>query len=409
MNLPLFIARRTAKSKSSTQSTMVTIATLAVAVSIAVMIITIAVVAGFKKQIHNTIRDLSADITVTDLAAIYGAEIRPIDSHGGIDKIFAKTQGIESISPYAMRGCILRSETASTGVVVKGIDSFNNKALATAIVDGALPQMAESRRKELLLPQEVADKLRVKVGQRVELLNIATEELPEAELFKVCGTYRPMGHTPIAILFSDIRNVQKSNGWQSHTVSGFEIRVADDYDPQSVADQINMLLFEEYEGSENLSAVSARELFANIFAWLDTHNINATVITVIMFIVALFNMITAMLILLFERTHMVGILKSLGMANNKIRRIFLYQAATIVGRGMVWGNGVAIVLILIQKYIGVIKLDASAYFVTQVPVSIGVAEVMIINIIFAAAILTLLFASTMIVSRIEPSEAVKYE
>ena len=128
-----------------------------------------------------------------------------------------------------------------------------------------------------------------------------------------------------------------------------------------------------------------------------------------MFIVALFNMVTALLILLFERTRMVGILKSLGMNNRSVREIFLYQAARIVGKGLAIGNGVAIALIIIQKYTGVIKLDSSAYFVSQVPVSIGIAEILIINTIFAAAILSLLFVATAIVSRIEPAESVKYE
>ena len=128
-----------------------------------------------------------------------------------------------------------------------------------------------------------------------------------------------------------------------------------------------------------------------------------------MFIVALFNMITALLILLFERTRMVGILKSLGMANGPIRQIFLYQAARIVGIGLAIGNGVALLLILIQKYSGVVKLDAAAYFVTQVPVSIGVAEILIINTIFATVLLALLFVVTAIVAKIRPSEAVKYE
>jgi lipoprotein-releasing system permease protein len=203
--------------------------------------------------------------------------------------------------------------------------------------------------------------------------------------------------------------VQKINLWPSDTYSGFEIYTAEGTDNYTLSEMINGYLFESYEGSENLSSVSAEQIYSNIFAWLETHDINATVIVVIMFIVALFNMITALLILLFERTRMVGILKSLGMANGSIRQIFLYQAARIVGIGLAIGNGVALLLILIQKYSGVVKLDAAAYFVTQVPVSIGVAEILIINTIFATVLLALLFVVTAIVAKIRPSEAVKYE
>ena len=218
-----------------------------------------------------------------------------------------------------------------------------------------------------------------------------------------------MGEMPVPIALTDIRNVQKKNGWQSGTLSGFEIRTSEGVDNYSLSEQINNSLFEDYTGDANLSSVSAEQLYSNIFTWLETHDINATVIITIMFIVALFNMITALLIMLFERTRMVGILKSLGMSNSSIRQIFLYQAARIITIGLIVGNAIAIVLILVQKYTGVIKLDSSAYFVSQVPVSIGVVEILIINTIFATAILALLFAVTAIVSQIKPSEAVKYE
>ena len=410
MNLPLFIARRTAQSSVSTQKTMVRIATLAVAISVAVMVVTIAVVAGFRQQIRASISDFAADIVVTDLATIYGAEFRPITQNSSLTAIFDSLEGVESISPYAMRGCVVRSQSDATGLVIKGIDSFTGKsAIFDAIVEGSAPRIEQQRYKELLLPQQTAQKLGVKSGERVELLTLSDGKPPKRELFKVSGIYRTMGEMPIAIALTDIRNVQRINGWQSGTLSGYEIRTSDGVDNYTLSEQINLALFEDYDGTENLSSVSAEQLYSNIFAWLETHDINATVIIVIMFIVALFNMITALLIMLFERTRMVGILKSLGMNNGSIRQIFIYQAARIVTIGLTIGNAIAVALILVQRYTGVIKLDSSAYFVSQVPVSIGVVEILIINIIFAVAILALLFGVTAIVAQIKPSEAVKYE
>ena len=410
MNLPLFIARRTAQSSVSTQKTMVRIATLAVAISVAVMVVTIAVVAGFRREIRASISDFAADIVVTDLATIYGAEFRPIIQNSSLAAIFDSLEGVESISPYAMRGCVVRSQSDATGLVIKGIDSFTGKsAIIEAIVEGSAPRIGQQRYKELLLPQQTAQKLGVKSGERVELLTLSDGKPPKRELFKVSGTYRTMGEMPIAIALTDIHNVQRINGWQSGTLSGYEIRTSDGVDNYTLSEQINLALFEDYDGTENLSSVSAEQLYSNIFAWLETHDINATVIIVIMFIVALFNMITALLIMLFERTRMVGILKSLGMNNGSIRQIFIYQAARIVTIGLTIGNAIAVALILVQRYTGVIKLDSSAYFVSQVPVSIGVVEILIINIIFAVAILALLFGVTAIVAQIKPSEAVKYE
>lgn len=410
MNLPLFIARRTAHSATSTQSTMVRIATAAVAVSVAVMVITIAVVAGFRKQIRTTISDLSADIVVTDLTTIYGAECRPVKHNESLENIFASTDNIESIDHYAMRGCVIRSESDFAGIVVKGVTHIDpNSTIATSITEGNLPRFEKQRYKEILLPEQTASKLGVKSGERIELLTIKNGDKPERDIFKVCGLYRTVGDMPTVIAITEIRNVQRLNNWDYNTFSGFELRTTEGTDNYAISEQINLALFEQYDGEESLSSISAEQLYSNIFAWLQTHDINATVIVVIMFIVALFNMITALLILLFERTRMVGILKSLGMANRSVRAIFLYQAARIVSIGLAIGNSVALLLIILQKYTGIIKLDATAYYVTHVPVSIGVAEILTINTIFATTILVLLFAATAIVSKIKPSEAVKYE
>ena len=382
MNLPLHIARRTAKSATSTQSTMVRIATIAVAVS----------------------------ITVTDLSTVYGTQSKPIKYNHSLDSIFLATEGISTIDCYAMRGCIVRSQSDAAGIVIKGVEAIEPTSItAKSVIEGSLPTFGKQRKRELLLPKQTAEQLGVTIGERVEVLTVEGDKLPHREAFKVCGIYSTVGDLPTVIALADIRNVQKINGWQSDTYSGFEIETAEGYDAEAITESLNWNIFENYNGLESISAISAKELYAHIFAWLETHNINATVIIVIMFIVALFNMVTALLILLFERTRMVGILKSLGMNNNTVRQIFLYQAARIVGIGMAVGNVLAAVLILVQKYTGVVKLDATAYYVSEVPVSIGIVDILAINTIFAAAILILLFVATAIVSRIEPSEAVKYE
>lgn len=410
MNLPLFIAQRTARSTASTQRTMVRIATVAVAVSIAVMVVTMAVVAGFRREIRAAISDMSADILVTDLTTLYGAEARPIHQSESLQSILDSVGHIERIEPYAMRGCVVRSKSDAKGIVIKGESSFSHRTtISNAIIEGSLPRIETQRYKELLLPESVAEQLGVKCGERVEIISLNEGVISRPELFKVCGIYRVMGDLPTEIALTDIRNVQRINGWDNNTYSGFEIYTTEGTDNYTLSETINLYLFESYEGSENLSSVSAEQLYSNIFAWLETHDINAAVIIVIMFIVSLFNMITALLILLFERTRMVGILKSLGMNNRSIRQIFLCQAARIVGIGLLIGNGVAAALILVQKYCGVIKLDASAYFVAEVPVSIGVAQILIINTIFATVLLALLFAVTAIVAKIKPAEAVKYE
>ena len=167
MNLPLFIAQRTARSTASTQRTMVRIATVAVAVSIAVMLVTLAVVVGFRREIRATISDMSADIVITDLSSLYGAEVRPIHHSSSLQSILDSVGNIERVEPYAMRGCVIRSKSDAKGIVIKGESSFAHRAtIADAIIEGSLPRMESQRYKELLLPESVADKLGVGCGER---------------------------------------------------------------------------------------------------------------------------------------------------------------------------------------------------------------------------------------------------
>lgn len=164
----------------------------------------------------------------------------------------------------------------------------------------------------------------------------------------------------------------------------------------------------EYEGDENIGAVSAQEEHAVIFGWLETHNINAAVILTIMLIVAIFNMVTALLILVLERTRMVGVLKSLGMQNSMLRRIFTYRAIQIVAKGVVIGNTLALAMLLLQKYLHIVKLDETGYFLSEVPVSLGAGWIVGINLLFVAIIVVAMYLATSIVSRIKVAEAIKY-
>ena len=231
-----------------------------------------------------------------------------------------------------------------------------------------------------------------------------------ARSIKVCGIYDTgLNDEQATLILTDIRNVRKINGWDEWQITGYEVRT-DDFDrADEVADTVNRNLFEFYDGDDNLSAVSARMLHAEIFNWLGTHDVNAAVIVTIMFVVALFNMITALLILVFERVRTIGILKTLGMTDGGIRRIFLWRAASLVARGLLWGNVAGIGLALLQKHTHAVKLDAEGYNVAAVPVDLDAGWIAGIDIGFAATILLLLAATTTIVSRIRPADTIKYE
>ena len=403
------LARHIALRGTSSKNMMVHIATSAVAVSIAVVIISLSVIFGFKEQISALVSGTVADITISSPYGKRQPELHPINDNESLLNILSSTGNIAHTERYAVRSCVVRGEEGAMGIALKGIGAEADTAIfAERMVEGALPRIEEARRKEILLSQSVAEKIGAKCNGRVELLMLEGDT-PHREVFKVCGIYRSaLGETGAELALSDIRNVQKLNGWEPSQISGYACRLYDtDLSGQST-DIINLRLMHEYEGEENLAAVSSREEHADIFGWLETHDVNATVILTIMLVVAIFNMVTALLILVLERTRMVGTLLSLGMQQSTIRRIFTYRAAQIIAVGMVVGNALAIALLLLQQHFHLVKLDETGYFLAEVPVSLEWGWMVAINILFATIIIVITHLATAIVGRIKVADAIKY-
>ena len=403
------LARHIALRGTSSKNMMVHIATSAVAVSIAVVIISLSVIFGFKEQISALVSGTVADITISSPYGKRQPELHPINDNESLLNILSSTGNIAHTERYAVRSCVVRGEDGAMGIALKGIGAEADTAIfAERMVEGALPRIEEARRKEILLSQSVAEKIGAKCNGRVELL-LLEGDTPRREVFKVCGIYRSaLGETGAELALSDIRNVQKLNGWEPSQISGYACRLYDtDLSGQST-DIINLRLMHEYEGEENLAAVSAREEHADIFGWLETHDVNATVILTIMLVVAIFNMVTALLILVLERTRMVGTLLSLGMQQSTIRRIFTYRAVQIIAVGMVIGNALAIALLLLQRHFHLVKLDETGYFLAEVPVSLEWGWMVAINILFATIIIVITHLATAIVGRIKVADAIKY-
>ena len=403
------LARHIALRGTSSKNMMVHIATSAVAVSIAVVIISLSVIFGFKEQISALVSGTVADITISSPYGKRQPELHPINDNESLLNILSSTGNIAHTERYAVRSCVVRGEEGAMGIALKGIGAEADTAIfAERMVEGALPRIEEARRKEILLSQSVAEKIGAKCNGRVELL-LLEGDTPRREVFKVCGIYRSaLGETGAELALSDIRNVQKLNGWEPSQISGYACRLYDtDLSGQST-DIINLRLMHEYEGEENLAAVSSREEHADIFGWLETHDVNATVILTIMLVVAIFNMVTALLILVLERTRMVGTLLSLGMQQSTIRRIFTYRAVQIIAVGMAIGNALAVALLLLQRHFHLVKLDETGYFLAEVPVSLEWGWMVAINILFATIIIVITHLATAIVGRIKVADAIKY-
>ena len=414
MNLEYFIANRTAHQAASDKpNVMVRIATASVAIGVAVMIVTMAVVMGFKEEIARKMSGFTSHVQLTYIRSSNSLESAPIQRSENIEEMIRSMEGFRAMSVYALKGGVIKSNEGVAGLVLKGVDGdYDYSFFAEALVEGVLPRVADSvRYKASLLPKVVADRLNLAVGDRVEMLFVESDALPRRDRFKVCGLFSTgMDEMDKTLALTDIRNVQRLSGWDEQTISGYEISVSDFSHVEEFADTLNNnLLFEGGDDATNLVAMSVKQLYGTLFNWLKTHDINALVIIIIMIVVALFNMMSALLIMVLERTRMVGVLKALGMDNSSLQRIFLYQASFLVVRGMVWGNVVGIGICLLQKWTHILKLDAAGYMLSEVPIALDWWWLAALNIGSLAIIVLTLTLPTRIISSVRPEEAMRYE
>ena len=297
--------------------------------------------------------------------------------------------------------------------MLKGVDAdYDWSYFREWLVAGELPRVGgEVRTKDILLSRTLADKLLLGVGDKVEMLFVEPGEMPRRDRFKVAGVYESgMEEMDGVAVVTDIRNVQRLSEWGPDEISGYEILTRSLDDADAFARTLGRtLLYDDAEDSENLAVTSVRERYANIFDWLKAHDVNAAVVIAIMLAVAFFNMTSALLILVLERTRMIGLLKALGMRNGCLRRIFLWRAALVTLRGLAWGNAVGLGLCLVQKWTHLVKLSSEGYLLSEVPVSLGWGWWLALNAGFVAAIVALLVIPTAVVSTVKPEETIRYE
>ena len=298
-------------------------------------------------------------------------------------------------------------------MLLKGIDAtYDRKFLAEWLVEGALPRIGDTvRTKDVLLSRRLAERMRLGIGDRLEMLFVEQDRLPHRDRFLVSGLYDSgMEEMDAAVVVTDLRNVQRLSGWSADEVSGYEVFVTDLDEAEPFARRLGRtLLYDETDGTENLAATSIVRRYPGVFDWLRAHDVNAAVVIAIMLAVAFFNMSAALLVLVLERTRTIGLLKALGMRNGPLRRVFLYRAAFVALRGLAWGNAAGLLLCGIQRWGHVVKLDADGYLLTEVPVALEWGWWLALNVGFVATIVALLLIPTHIVSGVKPDEAIRYE
>lgn len=405
MNFSYYIGKRlTFKGQKTFSRLIIRIGIAGIALSIAVMIGAVAILTGFKQQITNKVIGFGSHVQVRAMDLNQSYEATPIQSNLPYVKELEKIPAIKHIQVYATKAAIVKTDTDVEGIVLKGVGSdYDWEYIQSCLVDGKLPVFSDSLTgNEILVSKLLADKLRLKVGDKVPLYFI--QETVRARALIISGVFETgLEDYDKSFALVDLRHIQKLNGWGDSIVQGYEITLNNFETMPQTAQEINDKIPLE------LRAYTAQEMKPQIFDWLNLLDTNVAIIIVLMILVASINMITALLVLIIERTNMIGILKALGSSNWGIQRIFLYKAAYLIAQGLLIGNLLGIGFCVYQQQTQFIKLDAESYYLGFVPVNIDVLPILAIN---AGAFLICLVAMTLpslMVSRISPVKAIRFD
>lgn len=414
MNLELFIAQRIHFSKEDDRQVTppaVRIAIIGIALGLAVMILSVAIVIGFKKEVRNKVIGFGSHIQITNFDNNASYESSPIAVSDTLLHDLQAFPGIRHVEAFATKPGILKTDNDFQGIVLKGVDAgfdwtFFRKNLKEGELFTLPPDKAST---DVIISRYLADLVGLKVGD--SFLTYFVQEDVRARKFRITGIYET-GFLDYDKLFviADIRQVRRLNGWDADQVSGLELLV-DDYDRlDEVAEELYFDLAEKQDRLGNtFYARSIKELNPMIFNWLEVLDINVVIILVLMLAVAGFTMISGLLIIILERTNMIGILKALGESNQSIRKIFLYVSFFLIGKGMLWGNIIGISLCLIQSYFHVITLDPSIYYLDAVPIDLNIVSLLLLNIGTLCAAMLMMLGPSYLITRIDPARSIRFE
>ncbi|MFO7872962.1 MAG: FtsX-like permease family protein [Bacteroidales bacterium] len=376
---------------------------LSIALGLAVMIISMAVVTGFQEEIRGKVIGFGSHIQITRLDYNISYEPQPINSNQDFLPAAQKIKGVEHIQPFATKPGIIKTDEDIHGIILKGIGpDFDWTFFEDRLVDGSRMTIHDTiRSDETIISRYIANRLQLQTGD--DLFMYFIQDPPRIRRMTIAGIYDTgLEELDKMFVISDIRHIQRLNDWSEDQIGGFEVLVSDYDDIPETTNAIYDIL------PYHLTAQSIRDLYPQIFDWLALLDMNVYVIIVLMILVAGINMITTLLITVLDKTNAIGILKALGSSNGLMRKIFLYHAGILISRGLLWGNLAGLVLIGLQAYFGLITLSPESYYVSEVPVNIRLGHILLLNAgTFVLSIAMLILPSYMI-ARISPVKAMLF-
>lgn len=415
MNLPLFIARKIYSSKGDRRKVSrpaIRIATIGIAIGLAVMIITVSVVLGFKHTIRDKVAGFGSHIQVVNFLTMQSTDPYPVCIDDSMMSVLGKIDGIKHAERYALTQGILKTDSDFLGLSFKGVGpEYDTSFLKENLKEGECPVFSDEKSgNKILISRMTADKLKLKTGDRVFAYFVSESDV-RARRFTVSGIYETnMTQFDKSICFTDLCTVTKLNGWDGGLCTGAEL-IVDDFSrlnatAVNVIEKVNRT---PDNAGNTFTSQTIYEAYPQIFSWLELLDINVWIILALMICVAGFTMISGLLIIILERTQMIGILKALGAKNRTVRHTFLWFAVFIIGRGMILGNIFGLGLVVLQMYTGIVRLDPSTYYVSTAPMEIDVPIVAALNVATLLISIFVLIAPSYLISHIHPAKSMRYE
>jgi lipoprotein-releasing system permease protein len=413
LNNEYFIARRLISDKDSSRKisrSIVKIAVFGISLGLAVMIITVAVVTAFKQEIRNKVIGFGGQIQLLNFDSNPSYETKPVSRNLPFLDELKKLEGIKHIQAFATKPGIIKTTDEIQGIVVKGVGpDYDWTFFKENLKEGTILNLNDSSTSNyILLSLKNATLLHLKTGD--DLIMYFVQDPPRMRKFKIAGLFSTgLEEFDKTFAIADIRHIQKLNNWGNDSLSGYEIFIKEFDKLDDITYQVKLLSSYKLDESGNMIKVmDIRTKYPQIFDWLNLFNMNVTIIIILMLAVAGINMISGLLVLILERTNMIGILKALGATNINIRKIFLYLSGFLVLRGLLWGNIIGLTICFLQKRFHLLKLDPSAYFLSTVPINFEFFYFLLLNIGTLVSVLLILLIPSFIISRISPEKTIRY-
>ena len=411
MNYEYFIVKRIIGSKaykSSVSAPIIKIGISAITIGIVVMMIAIATGIGLQQKIRDKVVAFNGHVIINNFDSNNSQEsIFPISKNQDFYPEFNAVEGIKHIQAVATKFGVIRTETDFEGVVLKGVGAdYSWDYFRDFLLEGRLPDFTKKRNEEVLMSEYIANRLKFKVGDKFQMIFAKDdpEKLPNIITYRIVGIYNSgFQDFDATYVIGDIRHLQRINRWEEDQIGSFEVFL-DDYNQ---IEQKGVEIYQNTPSTYNTQTISDK--YYSIFEWIKIFDKNIYAIIAVMILVAGINMITALLVLILERTQMIGVLKALGSNNWSIRKLFLYNASYLILLGLFWGNLIGLSLLFAQKYFKLFPLDPSVYYVSEAPIYINISYIIALNICTLVLCLIMLLVPSYMITKISPVKAIRFE